>query len=503
MARLSDVDAVEKADWYRGQRLMTGYGSYEEFLVYLNNPIISNYRGGYVQTKAEQTQKANEAWEKVAEELTHHQHLVWWDNLVPDEYFYDKVSQRTKLQRERVHLPWWNPYENREWTLEEVSQRPREFQEGGESYYNYEPPNVRLERLVFIPHKVTGQPTKKGHRQYAYRNPVTGDIEWLGDYYERGYNDRSGIKSFYIADVGSTHPNRGLNRSPTYDKMEMMQPIMVYSGITPEAYHDNAPALSDESSETMRVRAHENAVQQYDLLLENSMAGLTSQMVKKVENETKADAKGRWPVWNKTKYTGTGPASHIYGLFDVIKAIRYAQQFPKIKALTVGARGQAKLLRTVLVEPPPSPYSYRRDIAADNKHKEWERQTIINLYDFGSHLSDLEALSKKAMISEAGADMKGKLKELNKEIRKKKATIKKNQDPAHLAKEVAKRMKTLEETVKQELKWATERVEEELRRLENNKGQTQATQKAITDGGQEDFRHHHGGGYRRDRAKIR
>jgi len=480
MAQLKDLDLATKAAWYRGQATMNNYPSYDEFLAYLNNPPVSTYDGCYVKTKAEQTEKVNEAWKRVEKDIDSHHHIEWFDNIV--------LNERMMIRRrERVHLPWWNPYENREWTLEEVSPLPNEVQDCESYEYNdYQIPDERMSRIIYVPHKVTGKPTKQGHTQYAYHNPVTGGIEWFGDFNQRGYENP--LREWYLADADP------LNKSPSLDKMELMHPIKVYRRIDLETYHDNSPASSEDpmaaNSEKKRVQRHENAKSQYEMLLKNSMAGLTSKRLKDLEKHTKAAARERWPMWSKKKYTNTGELSDITSIFNVIVAIRCAQQFSKIKAITVGAHGRAKLLRTVITEPvSSSSYSYPRNVVADNKRKEWQREQIINLHDYGTHLSDLEDLSKKPLIAWAKTGLRDTLKELNKNILKEKATIKKNEDPVHLAKEVAKRLKTLEERVKHEFTVQNDRAKQQLRHLEEQKKNTKGAAKVIAAGGQEPFRH--------------
>ena len=124
MANLSKLTSYDKADWYRGQALMNEYPSYAEFLAYLTNPLTihdpddkwghRDKPAQYVKTKAEQTQKANEAWAKKKNELQGVDEGR--DNKV-GSYYYDGNTQTNKS---RVNLPWWNPYENREWTLKEI-----------------------------------------------------------------------------------------------------------------------------------------------------------------------------------------------------------------------------------------------------------------------------------------------------------------------------------------------------------------------------------------------
>ena len=229
MANLSKLTSYDKADWYRGQALMNEYPSYAEFLAYLTNPLTvpygppSHHRtkpAQYVKTKAEQTQKANEEWKAVKSGQLRGLN-EWFDNNL---YYGDN----------RVILPWWNPYENREWTLKEISGQPTDFidtEEGeGRSYHRYDfsrPQSVT--RIRYVPHKTTGQPTKKKYLQVAYHNPITKKTEWLGywdDYH--GPRDLARYQGYY-----SYRPQLYLT-SEDRDRMELMHPIMYVSGVNPE-----------------------------------------------------------------------------------------------------------------------------------------------------------------------------------------------------------------------------------------------------------------------------
>ena len=171
MANLSKLTSYDKADWYRGQALMNQYPSYAEFLAYLTNPVTvpfgppSHHRtkpAQYVKTKAEQTQKANEEWKSVKNSGKLGGYKEWFN-----DHLHSYASYGGSYQS-KVILPWWNPYENREWTLKEISAQPSKFiqaEEGRDynSYYFSQPKSVT--RIRGVPHKTTGQPTKKKYLQ--------------------------------------------------------------------------------------------------------------------------------------------------------------------------------------------------------------------------------------------------------------------------------------------------------------------------------------------------
>ena len=482
MASLSKLTPFDKADWYRGQLLMNQYPSYAEFLAYLANPLFvprEDYNPNlhprtyktqpaqYVKTKAEQTKKVNEAWARKKRELQGVDE--WWDNKV-GSYYYDRNTQTNKS---RVNLPWWNPYENREWTLKEIDAQPSSFidaEEGVRSYNRYyfsRPQSVT--RILAVPHKTTGQPTKKKYLQVAYHNPITQNTEWFGYWDEyQGPRDHANYQGY------GSRPELYLTDEDR-DRMELMHPIMYVSGVNPESYHDKTNQY------------HDTTKAEYEKHLKYSLAGLTPAKLKEHEKRVKDAERNNWQIWSKKKYTGAEPPSDPIALLNVTKAVRYAQDFPQIKAFTVGARGKVKLQREVLTE--------------DNTSwKVWRSQVIINLHDFGSHLADLEALLKKSMITQTDSDNAEHIKAAKAKIRKEKANIKKRQDPASIAKEVAERMKNVQADVEADAARYIERSEEQIQRQKDWLAQKKTEMKEITAGDEDAFRKIYD---RRDRDEIR
>lgn len=466
MANLSKLTSYDKADWYRGQSLMNQYPSYAEFLAYLTNPLTVpdiqgwSEMGGYhrekpaqyVKTKAEQTQKANEEWKTMKNRSGLGGYDKWFNN--------NLNVWAGRHQSNRVILPWWNPYENREWTLKEISGQPNDFIDAEESepraYHRYDfsaPESVK--RIRDVPHKTTGQPTKKKYLQVAYYNPITKETEWFGYWDEyQGPRDHAHHQGY--------HPRPELYLTDAdLDRMELMHPIMYVSGVNPDSYHDKTHPYQDDTKAG------------YEKHLKYSLAGLTPAKLKEHEKRHKQRSRERWQIWSKKKYTGAERPSDPTALLNVTKAIRYAQQFPQIKSLTVGATGKAKLLRKVLME----------------NYDSW--RTVyqpINLHDFGSHLADLEALSGKAMIAQTESDNAGNIKAAKSKIRKEKATIKKRQDPASIAKEVAQRMKNVQADVEADAALYIERSEKEIQKQKDWLAHKKTEMKEITDGDEAAFR---------------
>ena len=220
---------------------------------------------------------------------------------------------------------------------------------------------------------------------------------------------------------------------------------------------------------------HDDTKAEYEKHLKYSLAGLTPAKLKEHEKRWKQRSREMWQIWSKKKYTGAERPSDPTALLNVTKAIRYAQDFPQIKALTVGARGKAKLLREVLMEN----YDPWRPV---------RNQVIINLHDFGSHLADLEALSEKTMIAQTESDNAGNIKAAKAKIRKEKATIKKRQDPASIAKEVAERMKNVQADVEADAALYIERSEKEIQKQKDWLAQKKIEMKEITAGDEAAFR---------------
>ena len=474
MASLSKLTPFDKADWYRGQLLMNQYPSYAEFLAYLSNPLFvprEDYNPNihlrthktqpaqYVKTKAEQTKKVNEAWARKKKELQGVDE--WWDNKV------------NRYWEPRVNLPWWNPYENREWTLKEIDAQPSDFIDG-----RFSRPRSET-RIRHVPHKTTGQPTKKSYLQVAYLNPITQNTEWFGYWDEyQGPRDHANYQGY------GSRPELYLTDEDR-DRMELMHPIMYVGGIEPEFYHDKTHPNYDNT----RAR--------YEKHLKYSLAGLTPAKLKEHEKRVKEAERHNWQIWSKKKYTGTEPPSDPLALLNVTKAVRYAQDFPQIKAFTVGARGKVKLQREVLTDP----YATGTSQTVDNTSwKLWRSQVIINLHDFGSHLADLEALLKKSMITQTDSDNAEHIKAAKAKIRKEKANIKKRQDPASIAKEVAERMKNVQADVEADAARYIERSEEQIQRQKDWLAQKKTEMKEITAGDENAFRKIYD---RRDRDEIR
>ena len=360
----------------------------------------------------------------------------------------------------KVILPWWNPYENREWTLKEISAQPSKFiqaEEGRDynSYYFSQPKSVT--RIRGVPHKTTGQPTKKKYLQVAYYNPITKETEWFGYWDEyQGPRDHANYQGY------GTRPELYLTDADL-DRMELMHPIMEVKGVNFDSYHDKTNPYHDDTKAG------------YEKHLKYSLAGLTPAKLKEHEKRQKQRARERWQIWSKKKYTGAERPSDPTALLNVTKAIRYAQQFPQIKSLTIGARGTAKLLRKVLMEN-YDPWRPERN------------QVIINLHDFGPHLADLEALSEKAMIAQTESDNAGNIKAAKAKIRKEKATIKKRQDPASIAKEVAERMKNVQADVEADAALYIERSEKEIQKQKEWLAQRKIEMKEIAAGDEAAFR---------------